>query len=201
MMVSLVRRQQQQQEPRRPLARRGAVDPLRLVRDFFRDPFAMTPFDWDLSPLREMESLLPGRTFIPDIEVKETKDHYLFQADLPGIRDADLEVSIEGNRLTISGTRQEEEEREEGSQYHVYERSYGFFTRSFMLPEGADLDHVKAELKHGVLLIEIPKKAGMGAKQIPIGGTSMSEMPAQSQAEGQAQAEERREEKAPPKAA
>ena len=184
-MVSLVRRQQ---EPRRPLARREA-DPFRVFRDFIRDPFSMTPFfDLEQGPLRDMEQILTSRAFIPSVEVRETKDQYAFHADLPGVSEEDVTISIEGNRLTISGTREQEEEREEGSQYHVYERSYGTFTRSFLLPEGADVDNVKADLKNGVLTIQVPKKAGMGAKQIPIGKTTVHEMAAEA---GQQQPEER----------
>jgi HSP20 family protein len=197
-MVSLIRRQQQQQqqEPRRSLARR---DPFRsMVRDFFRDPFAMTPsFDWDLSPLRDLEALVPARVFMPDIEVKETKDDYVFQVDVPGVREGDIEVSIAGNRLTITGTRQEEEEREEGAQYHVYERTYGSFSRSFTLPEGVDLEHVKADLRNGVLYVEVPKKAGTGSKQIPIGGTPIREMAPEARAEEKKPEEKKPEEKTP----
>ncbi|MCC6555091.1 MAG: Hsp20/alpha crystallin family protein [Polyangiaceae bacterium] len=144
-------------------------DPFQMFREFFRDPFAMTPLDIEW-PRRELESMLPARVFSPDIEVKETHDRYLFCADVPGMRDEDVEVSVSGNRLTISGRREEtKEEGEEGAQYHVYERSYGSFTRSFVLPEGVNLEGIKADLKSGVLQVEVPKRAVTPSKHIPIG--------------------------------
>src|SRR4051812_41513836 len=91
----------------------------------------------DLSPLRVMEDLLgwdPFRTmspliarreglhetgYVPTFEVKETKDSYVFKADLPGVKDSDLDISISGNTLTVSGKR-EAEEREEGDTWYAF---------------------------------------------------------------------------------
>lgn len=108
--------------------------------------------------------------FAPDIELKETKDAYVVKADLPGVHDEDIEVSITGNRLTVSGKR-EEEERQEDDRYFAYERSYGAFSRSFVMPESADLERVKANLKEGVLHVTVPKKAEMQARKIEISAT------------------------------
>jgi HSP20 family protein len=74
-----------------------------------------------------------------------------------------------GNRLTVSGKR-EEEERNEDERYFSYERSFGTFSRSFVLPEGADPERIKADLRAGVLTITIPKKAEMQARRVEIGG-------------------------------
>jgi HSP20 family protein len=133
--------------------------PFRAMRDLFRwDPYReMTPFpreEW----LRE---------FSPDFEVKETKDGLLFRADVPGILEKDLEISLSGNVLTISGKR-EEEKKEEGERQYTYERSYGSFTRSFALPDSADVEHGKAELKEGVLTVAFPLRAGARAMKIPV---------------------------------
>src|SRR5689334_20210663 len=78
-------------------------DPTRMFRDFF---------GWD--PFREMTPYVAQMPagFAPSFEVKETKDAYLFKADVPGVKDADLEVTVTGNRLTISGKR-EAEKREQ----------------------------------------------------------------------------------------
>src|SRR5262249_8334978 len=88
--------------------------------------------------------------------------------DLPGVREQDLEVSVTGYRLTVSGKR-EEEERREDDRYFAYERSYGSFSRSFVMPEGADVESVKAELKDGVLHIIVPKKAEVQPRPIGVG--------------------------------
>jgi HSP20 family protein len=101
--------------------------------------------------------------------VKETKDSYVFKADLPGVKEENLDVSLTGNRLTISGQRQEEK-KEEGDRHYVYERSFGSFSRSFTLPEGIDVDHVQAELKDGVLNVVVPKKPEVQPKRILVKG-------------------------------
>ena len=133
------------------------MDPVRMIRDMM----SFDPFGGLVAPLSEM--------FAPDIEIKETKDAYVLKADLPGVRDEDLDVSITGNRITVSGKR-EEEERQEDDRYFAYERSYGAFSRSFVMPEGADVDKVKAELKAGVLHISVPKRVEMQARKVEIGG-------------------------------
>ena len=109
-------------------------------------------------------------SFLPSFEVKETKDSFIFKADLPGVKEDDLEISLSGNMLTISGQRQEEK-KDEGDRYYAYERSYGSFTRSFTLPEGADAEHVQAELKDGVLTLVVPKKPEVQPKRIAVKAT------------------------------
>ena len=119
---------------------------------------------WD--PFGEMESM--RSSFSPMVEVKETQDAFVFCADLPGLKEEDVDISITGNRISISGTRSEEERREE-DRYYAYERSYGSFSRSFTLPNSADLDKVKAELNHGVLRVSVPKKPEVQPRRIAIG--------------------------------
>jgi HSP20 family protein len=123
-------------------------------------------------PFRELSRgfLGEGGNFVPSFEVKETKDSFIFKADLPGLKEDDLEVSLSGNILTISGQRQEEK-KDEGERYYAYERSYGSFTRSFTLPDGVDPEHVQAELKDGVLTLVAPKKPEVQPKRIDVKGT------------------------------
>jgi HSP20 family protein len=126
-------------------------------------------FDWE--PFRRMRQLLAWDpfaemtelpafelqgTFMPAFEVKEAKDSYIFKADMPGLKEADLDLQITGDRLTVSGKR-EMEKKEEKETFYAYERSYGSFSRSFTLPTGVDCDHAKAELKDGVLTLVLPK--------------------------------------------
>jgi HSP20 family protein len=108
---------------------------------------------------------------VPRFDVKETGDAYLFTADLPGVKESDLDISLAGNILTVSGKR-EEEHRDEGEQYHATERSHGQFTRSFSLPDTADTGHVQASLKDGVLHLHVPKKPEVQPRKIPIGGAA-----------------------------
>jgi HSP20 family protein len=136
-------------------------DPFRMMREVMR---------WD--PFREMAPLFSGdagkMSFVPDIDIRETPEAYIFKADVPGMKEKDVTVSVTGNRLTISGKR-EEEKREEKDSYYMLERSSGSFTRSFTLPDGTDWDAIKADMKDGVLTIALPKKPQVQPKQIPVG--------------------------------
>ena len=105
--------------------------------------------------------------FTPDFEVFERKDAYVFRADLPGVKQADLDITLTENRLMISGHR-EAEERKEGERFYAMERFYGNFTRTFSLPEGVDAEHVRAELKEGVLTLVVPKRPEVQPKKISI---------------------------------
>jgi HSP20 family protein len=106
-------------------------------------------------------------TFSTAFEVLERKDAYVFKADLPGFKEADVDIQLTGNRLTVSGKR-EAEQTDENDRYYAYERTYGSFTRTFTLPEGIDADHVRAELKDGVLTLMVPKKPEVQPKRIQL---------------------------------
>jgi len=106
--------------------------------------------------------------FTPDFEVKETKEGFVFKADLPGVKEKDLEITMTGNRLTISGKR-EAEKGESTDTYYARECSYGGFRRAFTLPEGTDSDnHSRAELKEGVLTLLLPKKPDLQPRRIEV---------------------------------
>jgi HSP20 family protein len=155
--MAIIRRQDRGQGER-GVVRHREWDPMQLMRGML---------EWD--PFEEMRrTLTPGGTsYVPAFDVKESKDAYVFKADLPGVKESDLDISLTGNRLTVSGKR-EEEHREEDEQYFSYERSYGSFTRSFTLPTGVDLENVNAELKNGELEIRIAKKPEVQARKIPV---------------------------------
>lgn len=140
------------------LSRGWEWDPFRVMREMLR---------WE--PFQGISRPLGGAIFAPDFEVKERADAFLIKADLPGVLEKDLDISCTGNRVTVSGQR-EEEKRSEGETYYTSERSFGSFSRSFMLPENADLDHASASFKDGVLELTIPKKAEEKAKKIAVGG-------------------------------
>ncbi|MBE7480782.1 MAG: Hsp20/alpha crystallin family protein [Polyangiaceae bacterium] len=133
-------------------------DPFRTMRDVLRwDPFG------EIAPRWFGEDLGFNAAF----EVKESKDAFVFKADLPGIRAEDLDVKLTQNRLTVSGKR-EAEKSEKGDTFYTFERSYGSFVRSFTLPEGVDGEKVEADLKDGVLTLKVPKKPEAQPKQINV---------------------------------
>jgi HSP20 family protein len=119
------------------------------------DPFQMMDalLRWD--PVADFSA--SAYAFAPAFEVRETRDAYVFSADLPGLSEEQLELTVNGSTLTIAGQRQEEQ-REDGERVHMYERRYGAFSRSFALPEGVDTDRIDANLSNGVLKVEVPKK-------------------------------------------
>lgn len=121
-------------------------------------------------PFSEMAPLWAGEergAFVPDFDVKETEDAFVFSADLPGLEAKDVDVTLSDNRLSISGKKEEKTE-EKGETFYRCERSYGAFSRSFTLPVGADKDKVNAELKNGVLTVSINKKPEAKPKQIDV---------------------------------
>jgi HSP20 family protein len=148
----------------------GEWDPFRMMRDLMR---------WD--PFRELSPIFPADgqkgLFVPDVDVKETADAYVFKADLPGMKEKDVEVSLTNNRLTLRGKR-EEEKREEKDNYFTCERSWGSFSRSFTLPQGTSVESAHADLKDGVLTVTVPKKAEAQPKKIPIGAAPEKKEPA-----------------------
>jgi HSP20 family protein len=139
-------------------------EPFRLMRELM---------GWD--PFREMTPFVtPGAgAFAPSFEVKETKDAYIFKADVPGVKESDLEVTVTGNRLTISGKREAEKE-DQSDTYYTFERSYGEFTRSFTLPDGVDLNGVHAEQNQGVLTVSVRKTPEAQPKKIAVQSAQQS---------------------------
>lgn len=96
----------------------------------------------------------------PRIDVTETDKAFNLTAELPGVEEKDVDVSLSGNVLTIKGEKKSEyEEKDEKKNYHRVERSYGSFQRSLTLPEEVDQAKIDASFKNGVLTIEIPKTA------------------------------------------
>jgi HSP20 family protein len=109
--------------------------------------------------------------FLPQIDLSETGKEVRVTAELPGLDQKDVEVTVTNNMLTIKGEKKVEKEEEEGDYYHA-ERSYGYFNRTIVLPEGIDADKAKAKFKNGVLKVTIPKKpeAQSARKRIELNG-------------------------------
>ncbi|MBL8954922.1 MAG: Hsp20/alpha crystallin family protein [Myxococcaceae bacterium] len=118
------------------------------------DPFAGLLADYGFPMRRYVER--QAEAFAPRFEVRETKDALVLKADLPGVKTEDLDVQVQNNVLSISGKREHEATKDE-EHVHLYERSYGAFTRSFSLPDDVDTKNLDAELKDGVLTLKLPK--------------------------------------------
>lgn len=99
-----------------------------------------------------------GNMFMPQMNVSETEKEIIVTADVPGVEEKDLDISITKNELTIKGEKKSETE-EKNKDFYRIERSYGTFSRTVMLPQGIDESKVNAELKKGVLKLTIPKSA------------------------------------------
>jgi HSP20 family protein len=105
--------------------------------------------------------------FIPAVDVHEEKERFVVQADLPGVKPDDIEVTAEKGILTLRGERKSEK-RENGEGYERLERVTGSFTRRFALPENVQADAIKAKFNHGVLEVTIPKQPVVAAKRVQI---------------------------------
>ena len=105
----------------------------------------------------------------PVVDVREAKDELVLQAELPGLAADDVEFGVKDGVLTISGEKkQQTEEGEEGTEYHLVERRYGRFERRFSLPRSVDPSNVKAEFSNGMLNVTLPKAEGAKARRIEI---------------------------------
>ena len=108
-----------------------------------------------------------GSTWMPAVDMVDEKDEIVVKADLPGLEQKDIEVTVQDGTLTIRGERKEEkEEKKEG--YYYAERSYGAFVRSLPLPKGVDADKVKATFKKGVLEVRLPKAKEAKGKTVEV---------------------------------
>ena len=106
----------------------------------------------------------------PSVDIYENKDQIVLEAELPGMKPEDFDLSIENNVLTLRGERKFEK-TDEADNYHRVERSYGAFTRSFTLPQTVSAEGANAEYNNGVLRVTLPKREETKARRIQISGT------------------------------
>lgn len=136
------------------LTERGFDDPFlslhqemnRLFDDVFRGRFGGTP-------QRGAEG---SGMILPDIDVSESENEVRICAELPGVKEEDIDVSLNGDMLTIRGEKKFER-RDDKENYHFVERSYGTFQRSLRLPYSVDPEKVEADFADGVLTVTLPK--------------------------------------------
>jgi HSP20 family protein len=108
------------------------------------------------------DMLVGNRALQPDIEVKETNDSFTVTAELPGIDQKDLQVSLDDNVLTIRGEKRQERHEQER---HYTERTYGRFERRIALEREIQADKIEARFKNGVLTVTLPKNPSAQARQ------------------------------------
>jgi len=129
----------------------------RLMDRFLEDPWTLfdqesipTPFGW-----------------APAFDVVDGEKEITVRAELPGVDPKDVEVTVSGNVLTVSGEKKETRE-EKGKYVTRSECSYGSFRRSVELPQGAQADQVSAEHANGILTVRVGKSPAAAAKRIPV---------------------------------
>lgn len=160
------------------LALREEVD--HLFDNFFSG-FELGPFGdfgrtMRTDPFRRFEDAFAGINPAHSLmsikaDVRETDDVYRIEAEMPGVEEDGVDVSVSDGMLTISGEKKEEK-KEDREDYHLTERHYGSVKRTFPVPETVDLSKAEASFKNGVLHVTLPKKALAKAKpkKIPISG-------------------------------
>ncbi len=126
----------------------------RLIESFFGREFLGEP---------EPAAMMWG----PRVDIHETDDMYVVEAELPGLTKDDIKLSVHESTLTLEGEKKLEEEKK-GRNWHRQERVYGKFQRSFTLPSAVDANKISATFKNGVLTIELPKSEAARPKEIPI---------------------------------
>lgn len=148
-----------------PTFRRRMADPFEALFDVSREMDRV---------LNAFQAPLPGHetetVWSWPAEVVETSDDIRFTLEAPGFKPENLDITVEDNVLTVSGERKlEREAKEEHGEYRVFERRYGRFERSFVLPRNVKTQDVKADYEHGLLRITLPKTETSKARKIPIG--------------------------------
>jgi HSP20 family protein len=106
----------------------------------------------------------------PDVDVHETDKDIVFEVELPGMNEKDINVTVRNGVLSLTGEKKSERDEKKDT-YHLVERSYGAFQRSFRLPDAIEEDQIRADFDKGVLRIVVPKhaEAVKAEKKIPIG--------------------------------
>ena len=116
--------------------------------------------------LRSQE-VLSGGTFAPPMDVKEDDDAYTVQMEVPGVKQEDLNLTLQENVVTIRGQKAQRSEEDEGN-FRRIERSYGSFARSVRLPRVADTERIEASFDNGVLTVSVPKREEAKARTIEV---------------------------------
>ena len=141
-------------------------DPFRDLRTLQEEVNRL--FSTNMSRTFDDEGIGRG-AWAPSVDIYENKDHIVLEAELPGMKQEDFDLSIENNVLTLRGERKFEK-TDETDNYHRVERSYGAFTRSFTLPQTVSAEGATAEYNNGVLRVTLPKREETKARRIQVSG-------------------------------
>jgi len=124
---------------------------------FLDESFGRSPSDVDYG------------TWSPAVDLREEPDRFILQADLPGMKKEDIEISVENSVLSVRGERRFEQEVKKET-YHRIERAYGKFTRAFTLPSRVNAEAITANYKDGTLEVVIPKAEESKPKRVAVQG-------------------------------
>ena len=142
-----------------------AISPYRpaseLFRPLFEDMFAPSAGGNRLNDLMRA----------PNADVVEGQNEIRVMVELPGMRSEDISLELENNVLTIAGEKKEERTEGDDRAWHLSERRYGRFSRSFVLPRDVEQEGISANFENGVLTVRIPKSEKARRRQIQIGGS------------------------------
>lgn len=139
-----------------------AISPYRPTPELF-SPL----FEEFFRPATGASARLGGMLRSPDADVVEAQNEIRVLVELPGMRAEDIQLDLENNVLTISGEKHEER-NEETDTWHLSERRYGKFSRSFVLPRDVEQDRIQASFAEGVLTVSIPKSERARRRRIEV---------------------------------
>ena len=123
-------------------------------------------FDWAFDDFFN-DSFISANNNYPSVDVREEEKQYILEADIPGTKEKELDIKVDGNLLTISN-KHDEKKQEKKQNYLLKERRNQSFSRSFVLPKNADIKSIKANYNNGHLELTIPKTEAAKPKQIEI---------------------------------
>jgi len=135
------------------------------------DPFGLLDQVFGNSGARSQGNLMRA----PETDVVETEREIRVLVEMPGLKRENIEVDVENNVLTIRGEKREERTEGQEGRYHLAERRWGTFARSFVLPRDVDADNINAAFQDGVLAVSIPKSEKARRRKIDIGGAQQAQ--------------------------
>ena len=139
----------------------------RPMRNLFNLHNQMEKVFSDIFASHESETDVEETSWMPTVDISETENGFEIRAELPGVQESDVNVSVTDNLLTIKGEKHQEAETD-GKNYRRVERRYGNFERKFTLPPEVATDAIKAEYTDGVLTLSIPKPEAAKPTEVPI---------------------------------
>ena len=137
---------------------REMLSTLHEMEQWFEDALHRPFLGFHRLPVANLLGERRSGDFVPSVDVFEAGRELVIKAELAGIKRDDIKIELSGNTLTIKGEKRDEE-KVEGKDYYRVEQTFGSFCRTFELPEGANLEKVKANYKDGLLEIRIPRDA------------------------------------------